>query len=102
MDEHEHPTAHPPAEASELERAVAAYRQALLASDPTLPPELVSGQTVAEVEASVERARAIVAHVRERLAAEAARAVPPPTTSRTPLDLSALSPREKIAAGLDR
>ncbi|GIW05569.1 MAG: hypothetical protein KatS3mg060_0374 [Dehalococcoidia bacterium] len=84
----------------ELAAAVAAYREARLAADPSVPPELVTGETVAEIDASVERARAIVAQVRERLRNEVARAVPPPAVGRTPVDPATLSPREKIAYGL--
>ncbi|MCS6801745.1 MAG: hypothetical protein RMM58_01255 [Chloroflexota bacterium] len=86
----------------ELAAAVAAYRQARLAADPLLPPELVVGETVAEIDASVERARAIVAQVRERVRSEAAREVVPAALARTPVDPAALSPREKIAYGLGR
>jgi hypothetical protein len=86
----------------ELAAALAAYREARLAADPLVPPELVAGETVEEIDASLERARAIVAQVRERVRSEAARQVAPAAPGRTPLDPSALSPREKIAHGLSR
>lgn len=51
--------------------AVERYRAAALAAEPALPPELVQGETLAEVEASLEAARRAVAQVRDRLAEEA-------------------------------
>ena len=87
-------------EPTELEAAVAAYRQAVVAADPSLPLELIAGSTVAEVDASVEQARAVVARVRDQLRAEAAKSVPATPAGRTPIDPASLSAREKIALGL--
>jgi hypothetical protein len=86
----------------ELAAAVAAYRAARLAAEPLLPPELVAGETVAAIDASLEQARAVVARVRERVQREAAREVAPAAPGRTPPDPATLSPREKIAYGLGR
>ena len=86
----------------ELAAALAAYREARLAADPLVPPELVGGETIEEIDASVERARAIVAQVRERVRTEAAREIAPAPRARTPVDPATLSPREKIAHGLSR
>ena len=47
--------------------AVARYREAVLVAAPALPPELVSGDDLAAVDASVEAARRAVAQIRERL-----------------------------------
>ena len=84
-----------------LREAIEEYRQAALTADPTLPPELVSGETVAEVRQSLETARTTIARVRERMADEdASFRVPPGAPPRRAPDLSALSPRDKIAEGL--
>jgi hypothetical protein len=86
--------------ATALDEAVAAYRRAVLAADPGLPPELVSGSSIAAIDAAVETARATVAKVRERVLAEAAKAVPAGAPGRTPPDLDSLTPREKIVLGI--
>jgi hypothetical protein len=44
--------------------AVVKYREARLAASPDLPDELVGGTTIAEVDASLERARRIVEAIR--------------------------------------
>lgn len=86
-----------------LASAVSRYREVALAQAPDVPAELVSGETVEEVEASLKRARDIVTQVRERLVArEAEGRVPAGAPPRRPPDLSSLSPLEKITQGLAR
>ncbi|HEY49585.1 MAG TPA: hypothetical protein G4O13_06025 [Dehalococcoidia bacterium] len=86
-----------------LSRTVARYRDAVLASIPGLPMELLKGETVDEIDASLELAQGIVSKVRQQLEAEAAAdSVPAGAPPRTPPDLSALSPVEKIAYGMAR
>ena len=87
----------------QLALAVAKYRGALLASAPELPEEMVAGNTIEEVEASLARARGVVERVRKQLEARAqAQRVPAGAPPRTPPDLSALSPGEKIAYALNK
>lgn len=87
-----------------LQEAAMKYRQALLAAHPVIPEQLLSGSTIEELEASLERARMAVEKVRERLEEDMARsqAVPAGAPVRRGPDLSALSPREKILYGLSR
>jgi hypothetical protein len=80
--------------------AVQRYRAALLAQSPELPAELVTGDTVEEVEAAVQRTRELVDRVREQLAMDTGRVVPAGSPPRRPPDLDALSPAEKIRLGL--
>lgn len=84
--------------------AVARYREALLAAEPDLPPDLVAGDTLEDLDASVRAARQAVAQIRERLAsevrAEASRGFPVGTPARGPHSTRGLSSAEKIAAGL--
>ncbi len=80
--------------------AVQRYRAALLAQSPELPADLVTGETVEEVEAAVQRAREIVGRVREQLVVETGHAVPAGSPPRRPPDLDGLSPEEKIRYGL--
>ena len=84
-----------------LSGAVAKYRAALLAAAPEIPAELVKGESINEIDASLEQARGIVSKVRQQLEAEAeTNKVPAGAPERTPQDLSALSPAEKIAYAL--
>ena len=84
-----------------LSGAVAKYRAALLATAPEIPTELVKGESIDEIDASLEQARGIVSKVRQQLEADAeANKVPAGAPERTPQDLSALSPAEKIAYAL--
>jgi len=80
-----------------LEATITAYREVLLAANQNIPEELITGTTIDELNASVEKASTLVSQVRETIEAElAAGRVPAGAPPRTPPDLSALSPREKI------
>jgi len=86
-----------------LSGAVVKYRAVVLASMPDVPEDLVKGTTIEEIDASLEMARGIVAKVRQRLESEAeAKRVPAGAPQRTPQDLSALTPAEKIAYALSK
>lgn len=77
------------------------YRQALLRTEPEVPPELVTGATVDEVDTSLAAARATVQAVRRHLAHQAAGVrVPAGAPLRGEPDAGALSPRQKIALAL--
>jgi hypothetical protein len=84
-----------------LSGAVAKYRAAILASTPGIPAELVKGESTEEIDASLEQAQGIISKVRQQIEVEAeANKVPAGAPPRTPQDLSALSPAEKIAYAL--
>ena len=86
-----------------LTGAVAKYRAAVMASTPEVPEELLKGETVEEIDASLEQAQGIVARVRQQFESDvAARSVPAGAPPRTLPDLSALPPGEKIAHALAR
>ena len=86
--------------------ALGRYREALLAAEPDLPPDLVAGETLEAVDASVAAARQTVARIRERMSAAAApgtapsRGFPVGSPSRGAPSTRGLSSAEKIAAGL--
>ena len=84
--------------------AVTEFRRAALAANPDLPADLVVGESVAEVAASLSAAQATVQQVRERLASERGDGprVPPGSPARRPPDTSGLTPQQKIAEGLRR
>ena len=86
------------AEISEaLAQAVASYKALVVTSNPGVLEELITGSTVEEVDASLKSARTLVERVKQEIEVEASRTkVPAGAPQRAPLDLSALSSREKI------
>lgn len=79
------------------------FRELALEQSPELPAELVAGETVEEVEASLERARETVSKVRGHLESQAqAGRVPVGAPARSGPDFSALSAEEKIKLGLQQ
>lgn len=78
-------------------QAIASYRALVIRSNPDLPEELITGDSVAEIEQSLAHTQTLIDRVRQRLETEIAGAkIPAGAPLRTPLDLSALSPQEKI------
>jgi hypothetical protein len=83
----------------QLRASVERYRAQVLASAPEVPEELIQGETVAEIDASVEKARQMVERVKQQLEAHIT-TVPAGAPPRRSSELSELSPREKIAYAL--
>ena len=84
-----------------LTNAVDRYRSVVLATDSGVPDELLKGETVEDIDASLEQARRIVLKVRQQLENDlTADSVPAGAPPRTPPDMSVLSPAEKIAHAL--
>ena len=85
--------------AARQQALLARLRDAILASDPALPPGLVHGATLEELEANTALARAAVTRIRAALAAEA-----PAVSAGAPGRAApvAASPWEKIRAGIAR
>jgi len=80
-----------------LSRAVASYRELVVTANPEIPPELITGDSVESVDESLQSARALVEKVKQGIEEETSRTrVPAGAPQRAPVDLSALSPREKI------
>jgi len=80
-----------------LAQAVASYKALVVETNPGVLAELITGDTIETVNESLENARALVDRVKQGMEAEASRTkVPAGAPQRTPLDLSVLSPREKI------
>ena len=80
-----------------LAQAVAAYKELVVQANPGVLAELITGDTVEQVNESLKNARALVDRVRQEMEAEASKTrIPAGAPQRAPLDLSALSPREKI------
>lgn len=86
-----------------LSQAVSAYKTAVSQANPGVPGELIVGDTIEAVDQSLESAKSLVSTVRATIDSEiAAGKVPAGAPARTPLDLSALSPREKIQLALTK
>ena len=80
-----------------LAQAVASYKALVVEANPGVLAELITGDTIETVNESLESAKALVDRVKQGMEAEASRTkVPAGAPQRTPLDLSVLSPREKI------
>jgi len=87
----------------QVREAAARYRQALLSASPEVPADMVAGESVEEVEASLAAARQTVAQIRQHLESQAQSGrVPAGAPPRQTPDLSALTPEEKIRMGLER
>ncbi|HXG42139.1 MAG TPA: hypothetical protein VNL95_05370 [Dehalococcoidia bacterium] len=85
----------------QLREAALRYREARLAARPELPPELVTGETLEEIEQQLQQAEGIVARLRERMEEQAqGERFPAGAPPRRAPDLSSLSPLEKIRHGL--
>ena len=81
----------------ELSQTTSKYRAALLTSYPEVPPDLVQGQTVEEIDESMARARQMVERIRNQLEAQAAfQRVPTGAPLRSAPDLSARSPSLRL------
>ncbi len=80
-----------------LTEAVASYKALVAQFNPEVLEELITGDTIEAINESLEEAKTLISRVRQGLEAEiTAGKVPAGAPVRTPPDLSALSPREKI------
>ena len=80
-----------------LSQAVASYKALIVESNPGVLAELITGDTIEEVNESLKNARVLINRVRQEMEAEASRTkIPAGAPQRAQLDLSTLSPREKI------
>jgi uncharacterized coiled-coil protein SlyX len=80
-----------------LKQAVASYKTLVIQSNPDVPEELITGDSIKAITGSLASARELVTKIRKGMEAEVSLArVPIGAPERTAPDLSALSPREKI------
>lgn len=90
----------------EMEKSLAgaaeAYKELAIHTNPGLVSEMIKGDTIEEIKASVENARALVERVKQELGEENSLIkVPAGAPTRTQPDLSSLSPREKIKYAME-
>jgi hypothetical protein len=90
--------------AADRERGVAdRYRELVLRVEHTLPAELIAGDTIEAIDASVVAARDVVGRVRSHIEAQAtAVRVPAGAPQRAAPDLSDMTPQQKIRYGLEQ
>jgi chromosome segregation ATPase len=84
-------------------KAVAKYLEMTKAANPTIPPDVITGVTIEEIDATVAKALSIATAVKASLEAQAREAkVPAGAPPRGEISLEGLSPKEKIAAGIKK
>ena len=83
--------------------AVAKYLDMAKALNPTIPEGIIAGESIEEINESINKGKAIVEAVKKTIEAEAAGTkVPAGAPTRGEISLEGLSPREKIAAGIQQ
>jgi len=84
-----------------LNRAVAGYRMLTVQLNPEMPAELITGDSIEEIDKAVDGARQLVGKVKEKLeTAKTQVRVPAGAPRRAGTDLSGMSAREKIRYGI--
>jgi hypothetical protein len=84
-------------------KAVAKYLEMTKAANPAIPPDVITGATIEDIDATVAKALSIATAVKASLETQAKQAkVPAGAPPRGEISLEGLSPREKIAAGIKR
>ena len=85
----------------DFEKAVSGYKALVVRSNPDVLEELIAGDSIEAIDSSLASARELVSKVRKGVENEISLVkVPAGAPQRTSVDLSALSPREKIQYGI--
>ena len=85
-----------------LAEAVASYKALVIERNPEVMEELISGDTITAINESLEKAKKLIGKVKQGLETEMLQAkVPAGAPERRALDVSALSPREKIQYAIE-
>jgi hypothetical protein len=84
-------------------QAVAKYLDAVRVANPTIPQDIITGDTIEDIDSSLAKATTIAESVKANLEAQAKEAkVPAGAPPRGEISLEGLTPREKIAAGIQQ
>jgi len=84
-------------------QAVAKYLGAARLANPTIPQDIIAGDAIEDIDASLAKATTIAESVKANLEAQAKEAkVPAGAPTRGEISLEGLTPREKIAAGIQQ
>ncbi|MCD6453572.1 MAG: hypothetical protein J7K77_04735 [Dehalococcoidales bacterium] len=80
-----------------LGEALVNYRTMVMQTNPEVPAELITGDSIPAINESLRQAKGMISQVRQSLETEIqATRIPAGAPPRTPLDHSSLSPRQKI------
>jgi len=82
------------------DEAVSKYLGMAKASNPQVPQDMISGETIEEIDSSVEKGKVLVAAVKKTLESEAAAAKVPAGAPTRSESTEGMSNKEMIAAGL--
>jgi methylaspartate ammonia-lyase len=84
-------------------QAVSKYLDVVRFANPTIPQDAIVGETIEEIDAALAKATTIAESVKASLEAQAKQTkVPAGAPLRTEISVEGLSPREKIAAGIQQ
>lgn len=91
----------------DLANAIGSYRSIILSANPAIPEEMVAGESVADIDASLEKAKGLATKIKASLEAELSTinrktAIPAGAPERSGPDISSLSPREKIQYAIEK
>ncbi|GAI13448.1 unnamed protein product [marine sediment metagenome] len=81
-------------------QAVSKYLGMARAANPQVPEDMISGETIAEIDASVEKGKGLVAAVKKTLGSEAAAAKVPAGAPTRGESTEGMTNKELIAAGI--
>jgi hypothetical protein len=85
----------------DLEKAISGYKLTLINNNPDILPELIGGESIETLDASLLRARELTGRIKENLEKKAAsQRTPAGAPSRIPPDTENMSSEEKIKYGL--
>jgi uncharacterized protein (DUF3084 family) len=84
-------------------QAISKYLDAVRLANPAIPQDIITGDTIEDIDASLAKATTIAESVKANLEAQAKETrVPAGAPPRGEISLEGLTPREKIAAGLNQ
>jgi len=84
-------------------QAVSKYLDVVRSANPTIPQDVIVGDTIEDIDAALAKAVTIAESVKSSLEAQAKETrVPAGAPTRTEISTEGLSPREKIAAGIQQ
>ncbi len=85
---------------NELGQATEHYRKVVFSLHQDIPAELITGSSIPEIDASVQKAVALVEKIKESLIRPGKTAIPAGAPARSAPDYAGLSPRDKIKVGI--
>jgi DNA repair exonuclease SbcCD ATPase subunit len=89
--------------AADRDGAITAYKELVQKSNPVIPAEMITGASVTDINASLEKANALVNQIKAKVEADKTNnSIPAGAPGRTEPDITAMSTREKINYGLQK